>query len=379
MQNKPPKITVIIPTFNRAQFLAECLDSILVQTLPAHQIIVVNDGSTDDTKKVCDRYRDKIEYWELNQRGKPSAINLGLEKTTGDYVWIFDDDDVAFPEALARFVEPLEKNFQYGFSYSTFFYTGTDPDGRLGEVIRELKIPDLERKGFLPALLEWNFLGGAALFARTACYKEAGHFDPELLRSQDYEMAIRIARRFKGIFINGRPTFHYRQHEGARGAMQDRFAVIERDPKWLEYNQKFFRRLYEEMPLEEYLPPPADNNKVRQAILKRMEIMSYKFLLPEVTKDLVKLAALDDQSPFSFQENTILWDMIARRSRYYGMPTLNDNMEFFAEVRRLSRSSAGMRFFRAKITRILLLRFRDNPKFGKIPGIMRRVFHLYLG
>ena len=96
-----------------------------------------------------------------------------------------------------------------------------------------------------------------------------------------------------------------------------------------------------------------------------MEIMSYKFLLPEVTKDLVKLAALDDQSPFSFQENTILWDMIARRSRYYGMPTLNDNMEFFAEVRRL--------------TRILLLRFRDNPKFGKIPGIMRRVFHLYLG
>ncbi|UCG35509.1 MAG: glycosyltransferase family 2 protein [Candidatus Omnitrophota bacterium] len=85
-----PKITVLIPTFNRAEYLAECLDSIITQTLPPHQIIVVNDGSTDQTVKVIENYLKSIEYFETNQFGKPCAINHGLERTLGEYLWIFD-------------------------------------------------------------------------------------------------------------------------------------------------------------------------------------------------------------------------------------------------------------------------------------------------
>ncbi len=223
---RTPTVTVLIPTFNRGDFLAECLDSIQSQTLPPSQIIVVNDGSTDHTLEVLKPYRDRIEYIETPQLGKPAALNAGLERVTGDYLWIFDDDDVALPEALARFVEPLENHPEHGFSYSTYYYTASRPeDNRIGSILDESRIPDVHERGFLIPLLEGNFLGGAALFARTSCYARVGNFDTRLVRSQDYEMAIRIARRFSGIRVPGGATFHYRQHEGLRGSTRDRFQV----------------------------------------------------------------------------------------------------------------------------------------------------------
>jgi hypothetical protein len=96
-------------------------------------------------------------------------------------------------------------------------------DNRIGNILGESNIPDLQNQGLLIPLLESNFLGGAALFARIACYRRVGNFDPILIRSQDYEMAIRISRQFTGVLLSGGLTFHYSQHEGMRGSTRDRF------------------------------------------------------------------------------------------------------------------------------------------------------------
>lgn len=378
MPDNSPKISIIVPTFNRAKYLGECLDSLLAQTLPAVQVIVVNDGSSDDTKNICDAYGTKIIYFETPQLGKPGAINFGLEKAVGDYIWIFDDDDVALPDALARFVAPLEKNPEYGFSFSAFFYTGSDPvTGRIGEILFELRIPDLKERGFLIPLLESNFLGGAGLFARAACYKEAGYFDPALLRSQDYEMAIRIARRFKGVRVNGGATFHYRQHTGERGASVDRFTLQERGRKWLEYDQKFFRKLYHELPLSEYLFPgdvyPAQK---RQALLQRLAIMAMKLLLDEVRSDLNELAGLEDVSPVSSKEYDIIRDMIVRTPGH-GAGEICDSEVFFKEISRLAKSSPVIRLLRPKIFRAVLARWKKDSKIFGTPGAIKRSLLLW--
>ena len=375
-----PKITVLIPTFNRGIYMKECLDSIFSQSLPPIQIIVVNDCSTDPVKDICESYGNKtIEYIESNQQlGKSEAINLGLAKVTGEYVWIFDDDDVALPDALARFVGPLEKDSSFGFSYSSFYFTANRKDSKLlGEVISELKVPDFKEKGFLISLLEANFLGGAALFARTSCYKEVGLFDPELLRSQDYEMAIRITRRYKGIRVPGSPTFHYRQHEGIRGSSRDRFTVDHNLSKWLEYNQIFFRKLYRELPLEEYLLPrnSIETNK-RQALLQRIAIMARKLLFPEVISDLRLLAQLDDPTPFTTQEYGIVRTMIIE-SPYDREGGIYDDIGFFDEIQNLSQSSATLRLLRARIFRAVLARFRKTPKLSEISHVLSRFFYLY--
>ena len=242
MNNHRPSITVLIPTCDRPQFLPECLESVVAQTLPACQIIVINDGPADETRSICQTYGEHVDYVESNQGGKSCALNRGLQRVAGDYVWILDDDDVALPDALARFSEPLESHQECGFSYSRWFVAETNPtNGRIGPVRYQSSPPDLETKGFLIPLLKANFLSGAAVFARTACYQEVGGFEPALLRSQDYEMAIRLSRRFKGIGLQGPPTFFYRQHDGMRGLYGAGVPATDRQRQWLDYDQRFFR------------------------------------------------------------------------------------------------------------------------------------------
>ena len=92
-----PTVSIIVPTFNRARYLPECLDSLLAQTFPATEIIDVNDSSTDDTARVIRPYLDRITYVEKENGGKSTALNLVLPGIQSDYLWIFDDDDVALP------------------------------------------------------------------------------------------------------------------------------------------------------------------------------------------------------------------------------------------------------------------------------------------
>jgi glycosyltransferase involved in cell wall biosynthesis len=353
-----PKVSVIIPTFNRAEYLAECLDSILHQTLRPFQVIVVNDGSSDRTREVLKPYLSAIDFIETHHGGKPAALNKGLEIVSGDYVWIFDDDDIALPDALERFVAPLESNPRYGFSYSTFFYATLRPDtNRIGNIPSESSIPDLQKRGFLIPLLEGNFLGGAALFARTACYLKVGGFDPALIRSQDYEMAIRIARQFAGVPVSGGPTFYYRQHDGPRGSLRDRFKIEIRPNKWLEYDQVFFQKLFLNLPLTEYLPPGSDlEDHVRQAHLQRMRIMASKLLISEVLQDIHSLARLPNHTAFSNKERKLVRALLHEAPYYQAGNLYCNHPEFFNEIRRLSCSSQTVRQFRREVFRAIISR-----------------------
>jgi glycosyltransferase involved in cell wall biosynthesis len=108
--------TVIVPTFNRARFIGEALDSILGQTRRPDQVIVVNDGSTDGTLSVLDAYSSRIEVVSKPNGGKAAAINTAMPLAGGDCVWIFDDDDVALPDALQRHLEALEEDVEADFT-----------------------------------------------------------------------------------------------------------------------------------------------------------------------------------------------------------------------------------------------------------------------
>ena len=84
-----PKVSVLIPTYNRADYIEECLDSILNQTVPPLEIIVIDDGSEDDTAQRLESYKDRIIYLHKENGGKPSALNLALTQVRGDYIWLF--------------------------------------------------------------------------------------------------------------------------------------------------------------------------------------------------------------------------------------------------------------------------------------------------
>lgn len=288
-----PTVSIIVPTFNRARYLPECLDSLLAQTLPASEIIVVNDGSTDDTARVIRPYLDRITYVEKENGGKSTALNLVMPGIQSDYVWIFDDDDVALPDALEIHVGTLEANPGAGFTYSTYYEGQTGPNGRIREGALHALV-DPYRDALLAQLLEGCFLAQPGIVVRASCYREMSPFDSRLIRSQDYDMLLRLSRRFQSIRIE-KPTYIYRAHSGMRGSIASTFPAERQGIEWFKYDKIIFERLYDELTLSEYLAgnqknQPLAHPEKRQALLRRMRVMATRGLWQHATTDLERLS-----------------------------------------------------------------------------------------
>jgi glycosyltransferase involved in cell wall biosynthesis len=378
MQHGSPRVSVIVPTFNRSRFIGACLDSLLGQTLPPAELIVVNDQCTDATSAVLDSYGDRIKRLETpSQLGKPGAVNMGLEHATGDYIWVFDDDDVALPDALERFTDALERHPECGTSWSPWLLADSQPDGTLGPITFETRPPDIATIGFVPALLEHNFLGGAALFARKRCYDECGGYDTALVRSQDYDLAIRFARRYPAVRVEGGATFIYRQHEGVRGSSADRFAAWARFGKWLQYDQRILRRLRREMSLQEYLPPGHEvATSQRLAIIERFALMTERLLVDEALEDLDLLARLSQQAPLTDTERRPV-RRIAYSDPWYGCGAVWDHPRFTDRFREIASHSETVRDLRGEVLRGLVRGVRSHG-FSRLRVAIPRAVRLFV-
>jgi glycosyltransferase involved in cell wall biosynthesis len=305
-----PKVSVLLPTYNRERFIAESLESIFAQTLPPSQVIVINDGSTDDTKSALKPFFESIEYLESENRGKPIALNLGMARVTGDYVWIMDDDDVAMPDTLSRHLELLQQRPNLGWTYSGYIEsTSRSDNGRINPV-KKVPLPQFPEEEFFLRLMEECFLIHPTILVRTNCYRELGPFNTNLIRSQDYEMALRLGRKYPCARVSG-PTIYRRLDSGQRGSSADRFDSRNALAKWAEYNLRIFNELRRILALSEYLPRSIQNGAdisghKRRAYLQRMVIMGKKTLYNEMLEDLRSALACKPNEPLSKPECAVL-------------------------------------------------------------------------
>lgn len=113
-----PLVSCIVPCFNGAQYLDEALGSILTQTHRPLEVIVVDDGSTDDSPAIVRRYGDGVRYHRQDNRGPGGACNTGVELATGDYIAFLEQDDLWLPDKTRRQLEELATNPQLGFCVS---------------------------------------------------------------------------------------------------------------------------------------------------------------------------------------------------------------------------------------------------------------------
>lgn len=280
-------VSVIIPTYNRANYLVESLDSVLAQTYRNLEVIVVNDGSTDETKTKLVPFLDRISYFEKSNGGKSSALNLGLKHISGDYVWVFDDDDVALPELVELHISVFESQPEVDFVYSGFaYFEGKDADNVI-ETVEATAHPEGEMLG---QLLSGNFISGVSVVVRKRCYDRVGIYDERLIRAQDYDMWIRLARAgFKAGVIR-QPLVRVRKHDGLRGSEEDRFETSELREKHLEYHRIIMQKIYWEVPLDVISPEmadaPHDPGRILHALLKRTWIVANRMLVEETIRDL---------------------------------------------------------------------------------------------
>lgn len=206
------KVSVIVPTYNRAHLVRETIDSILSQTFNDFELIIVDDESTDSTDEVVKSYKDKrIRYFKHQHHGIIAANrNYGIRRAKGKYIAFCDDDDLWFPQKLEKQVQELEKDSQIGLVCNNEI--GFDDKGDHGELIKT-KLTDQDFT--FESLIAVNRVSTSTVLVRKAVLNDVGMMDesPELVAVEDYELWLRIAKKYRVKYID-MPLGKYRTHPG---------------------------------------------------------------------------------------------------------------------------------------------------------------------
>ena len=289
-------VTAIVPTYNREEYLGECLASLLEQTRPPAQLIVVDDGSTDGTQDVIRSFGSGVEHHRQDNAGKAAALNRVLSEARGEAIWIFDDDDVAVPDALERLTDALTAQRDVGFAFGAhdnFSAPDAPVDPRAPVLAGSVDLDDL----FHGILTRRVYVFQAAMLVRKHCYEDVGPFDATFVRAQDFDMLTRLAARFEATQVGG-VVFHQRQHTGERGPAHLRIDGREVWDRQYDFDVAVARKVHQTMPLDVFLPRTdraASPPMTSAALLRRSAAMLQWGLWDEAGEDLRALATLPAQ------------------------------------------------------------------------------------
>ncbi len=201
----PPLVSVIIPTFNRASMLEEALVSVQRQTVQHVELIVVDDGSSDQTAAVVKRCAPGAIYLRQEHRGVAAARNAGIQQARAAYVAFLDSDDLWLPHKLERQLEYLLAHPEVGLLYARMWSYHVDD-----RMKRRLE-PRTVLRSFEQLLNGPNTVTTSTVIVRRTCLDTVGLFNPTLPAVEDHELWLRVARRFAIGFLD-EPVAEYRRH-----------------------------------------------------------------------------------------------------------------------------------------------------------------------
>jgi len=211
------KVTVMMPVFNGSQFIAEAIETVRAQTFDDWELLVVDDGSTDNTLEIVKTFADgRINILCQDHQGEGAARNTALRAAAGDYIAFLDADDWFLPDALSLFVAYLDHNPDFDAFYSDGFkcdvdgqtlarFSDTKPSNPVGNVLEDMTIHPLH--------------GGvcATAFRKNFAQKHGLWFDESLKLATDWDFFIRMAEHGHFGYI-AEPTCRYRLHAASISA-----------------------------------------------------------------------------------------------------------------------------------------------------------------
>jgi glycosyltransferase involved in cell wall biosynthesis len=273
-------ISVIIPCYNQARFLGEAIESVLAQTVRDFEILVVNDGSTDDTAAIAGHYGVRCIF-QRNQ-GPSAARNQALDLVTGRFVVFLDADDRLLPHAFETGLRAFSEHPDCAFVAGRCIIFG--PDGPLTDLRYD---PVVERDHYR-CLLKNNFIWmpAVAMF-RAVTLRSVGGFTPALTAGEDYDLYLRLVRQHP-LWCHGEVVAEYRQHDanaaqqplhmlrGLVSVMERQWPSVKNDAEaaaWREglrfWQQEYGERVVQELRLQ------LRNGQWLDAVLSILGLMRY--------------------------------------------------------------------------------------------------------
>lgn len=220
-----PEVTVVVPAYNIATYIDDCLDSILAQHFGRWECWIVDDGSTDTTAaRILARMDPRIKLIRQANAGVSAARNAGLAHVRGKYVMFLDGDDILHPQALQRLVAMFDLHPEAAATFGTL--VKVLENGSLFPGQKALAQHRYPSGDVLARIIEENFLAnGGHVLVRTAAARTVGGFDTSLRLSEDWEFWCRLAAVGKFVFIGNEPeVFYLRVHHGSAAGIASDWA-----------------------------------------------------------------------------------------------------------------------------------------------------------
>jgi len=212
-----PKVSIVIPTYNRAGYVKEAMQSVLNQTFVDLELVIVDDTSTDQTTQAVEGFKDKrIRYHRNSENiGITKNWNKSVELARGEYIVVFHDDDLMLPENIARKTDILDKNTNVGMVCSSAqIIDGQGNISGFWDVHRGVEKNNIIENGYLcfkKLFLGVNFICAPSVMARKECFDRLGRFDVRLPFTSDWEMWMRICLFYDLAYI-AEPLIKCRLH-----------------------------------------------------------------------------------------------------------------------------------------------------------------------
>lgn len=223
-----PLVSVIVPVYNSEAFVAETIESIINQSYRNLEIILINDGSTDNSKEICKKYLSKdnrIVYIEKENGGVVAARNDGITKATGEYILPVDSDDIIEKTYIEKAVDIITKDNKIGIVYCKAEFIGVKTG--------YWDLPEFT----IANMLKDNCIFATALFKRTDWIKVGGYKEYVRNSTEDYDFWLSLIENGTKVYRIPEILFRYRIRENSRStkAQYDKAAII-----------KFHKQLYQD-------------------------------------------------------------------------------------------------------------------------------------
>lgn len=254
------KVSVIIPTFNRSHLIGKTIDSVLNQTYRNFEIIVIDDGSTDNTREVVRSYGDVVRYFKQTNSGVAAARNTGIAMSEGEYISFLDSDDTFLPDNLEIKMAFFKNHTNESWVYSDWQYV--DERGDLLQTgSQKYNYANRQLNGiiFNELIYHRNFISPCTVVLKKLIFKDIGYFDASILSLEEYDLWIRISLKYPVNYINEVLTYTTIHS----GSLSEDFS------KWVQGNARIIDKL------DGILPETFDNKK---KFLNRMHADKFTFL-----------------------------------------------------------------------------------------------------
>ncbi len=262
-----PQVAVIIPAYNQSQYLRQAIQSVLDQTFIDWEAVIVDDGSSDDTRNVAHSFTDsRLRYIYQENRGLSAARNTGIRSSTAPYLSFLDSDDMFLPEKLALLLDALEQQPELGMVAGQAIPVDEN-NQRVGKIM-DTPLPQQPER-----LLLGNPLHVGSVLLRQSWQEQAGFFDESLRSYEDWDMWLRLSVLGCRMSYVNKPVSLYRFHTAqmtrigtqmttATFAVLDKlYADPELPPAWQELHDLAYSRAYLRAAAQAYLAENFDYAK----------------------------------------------------------------------------------------------------------------------